>query len=154
MQHNCFYICFLSDLMKLLKLNLDHLGMTASTLCAVHCALVPLMITVLPLFGLGFLANNAVEITMIIISLLLGIWSLGVSYRNQHKKLLPVLILIMGFLLIGAGHFIGVESLEPILIPIGGFTIAGAHLVNMRYIRSCMIAHQHHSDPKPHKSIK
>ena len=37
--------------------RLDHAGMTASILCAIHCAIVPLLITLLPLAGLGFLAN-------------------------------------------------------------------------------------------------
>jgi hypothetical protein len=41
--------------------KLDRIGMTASTACAIHCAAVPLLITSLPLIGLGFLANPWVE---------------------------------------------------------------------------------------------
>jgi hypothetical protein len=125
--------------MKLAKLNLDQLGITASTLCAIHCAVVPLLMTVLPLFGLSFLANESVEFTMILISLVLGIWSLSVSYRKQHRRPLPVLILTFGFTLIGIGHLIGHDSLEPILIPIGGLTIAAAHFINMKFVKWCSI---------------
>ncbi|HEY2583370.1 MAG TPA: MerC domain-containing protein, partial [Mucilaginibacter sp.] len=51
------------------KSGLDNVGMTASVLCAIHCALVPLLITSLPLLGLGFLANPWLEWSMIILAL-------------------------------------------------------------------------------------
>jgi hypothetical protein len=41
--------------------RLDSIGITASTLCAIHCAAMPLLFTSLPLLGLGFLANAWVE---------------------------------------------------------------------------------------------
>ncbi|MET1057132.1 MAG: MerC domain-containing protein [Pedobacter sp.] len=115
--------------------RLDHLGITASIACAVHCAALPLAITALPMLGLEFLANIWVEISMICLSLLIGILSLRLSYP-KHQKVLPVLILVMGFLFIGTGHFV-FERLEAVIVPIGGFTIAAAHLLNWRYSRSC-----------------
>jgi len=129
--------------MALLKTSqhLDHLGMTASALCAIHCALVPIFLTALPLLGLEFLSNEWVEITMIIISVFLGTLSLSMSYRKQHHKLLPFFVLFTGFALIGIGHFSGIASLEPILIPLGGFTVAAAHLINWKLNRSC--SHDH-----------
>jgi len=131
--------------MKLLKspANLDSLGITASVLCAIHCAMVPLLITFLPLWGLSFLANEWVEISMISISLLLGIWSLGTSFKKNHDKISPIFILIAGFGLIAFGHFSGNDFLEPIIIPIGGIVIATAHLVNLKLLKSCNIKHRH-----------
>jgi hypothetical protein len=125
------------------KINLDRIGITASTLCAIHCAALPFVITVLPMWGVGFLANEAVEITMIAVSLIIGIWSLSAAYRKQHHRIIPVLILISGFACIAVGHFLGIELLEPILIPLGGFTIAIAHYINLRMLKSCPIDHQH-----------
>jgi hypothetical protein len=125
------------------KINLDRIGITASTLCAIHCAALPFVITVLPMWGVGFLANEAVEITMIAVSLIIGIWSLSAAYRKQHHRIIPVLILISGFACIAVGHFSGIELLEPILIPLGGFTIAIAHYINLRMLKSCPIDHQH-----------
>lgn len=121
--------------------HLDRLGMTASTLCAIHCVLVPVFLTTLPLLGLEFLSNEWVEISMIIVSVFLGTLSLSISYRKQHHKLLPFLVLLTGFALIAAGHFSGISHLEPILVPLGGFTVASAHLVNWRLNRSC--SHEH-----------
>lgn len=117
--------------------RLDRLGMTASTLCAIHCALVPIFLTTLPLLGLEFLSNEWVEISMIIVSVILGTLSLSMSYRKQHHKLFAFIVLFSGFALIALGHFSGIESLEPVLIPLGGFTVAAAHLVNWRLNRAC-----------------
>jgi len=129
--------------MKTFKINLDRLGITASTLCAIHCAAVPLLLTFLPLWGLGFLADERVEICMIVLSLCLGIWSMSSSYRKLHRKLIPSIVLIAGFFLIAAGHFLGLEQLEPILIPLGGFTIAAAHFINLRLVKTCPSVHKH-----------
>lgn len=146
MQCSCFYICRSSIpcYMPISKTtqHLDRLGMTASTLCAIHCALVPVFLTALPLLGLEFLANEWVEIAMIVVSAILGTLSLSLSYRKQHRKLLPFFVLFTGFALIGAGHFSGLDKLEPILIPLGGFIVAAAHLVNWRLNRTCTHDHK------------
>jgi len=125
------------------KINLDRLGITASTLCAIHCAALPFVITVLPMWGMGFLANEAVEITMIALSLILGVWSLSSGYRKQHQRIAPILVLILGFICIAFGHFSGLEMLEPVLIPLGGFTIAAAHYFNLRLLKNCPVNHNH-----------
>lgn len=115
--------------------KLDKFGMTASIACAIHCAALPFVITTLPLWGLNFLAHSWVELGMIGLSLIIGLWSLSAAYP-KHKKVLPVLVLIFGFALIATGHY-SLEDLEAVLIPLGGFTIATAHLFNWRYSRTC-----------------
>ena len=130
-------------LMKNFKtINLDKLGITASTVCAVHCAILPFLFTLLPLWGLEFLATPALEISMILLSLLIGVWALSTSYRKVHHNLYPMVILALGFGAILLGHFSGIETLEPILIPLGGFTIAGAHFFNLKLAKSCKHIHQ------------
>lgn len=131
--------------MKILRfqVNLDKLGITASTLCAIHCAALPFFITMLPMWGLGFLANPIFEVLMIGVSLILGVWSLSSAYRKQHHQISPILVLILGFILIAFGHFAGIDALEPIFIPLGGFTIAAAHLINLRLLRKSRVNHQH-----------
>jgi hypothetical protein len=123
--------------------TLDQLGMTASLACAIHCAALPFFLTTLPLWGLEFLAHTWVELSMICLSLFIGICSLISSYP-KHRKLIPILVLIIGFALIATGHYT-LETLEAILIPLGGFTIAAAHYLNWKYSRNCS---QHHT-PQP-----
>ncbi|AYL94165.1 MerC domain-containing protein [Mucilaginibacter celer] len=116
--------------------RLDNIGITASTLCAIHCAVVPLIFTSLPLIGLGFLADAWVEWGMIVFALAIGVYSIGLSYRTHHR-ILPLLMLITGFGLILAGHAFSVFVKEWLVVPAGGLLIASAHFVNYRYTGAC-----------------
>jgi hypothetical protein len=125
--------------MRLLKAGtkLDNIGMTASTLCAIHCAAVPVFFTSLPLVGLGFLANPWVEWGMIIVALVVGVWSIAGSFLNSHHKALPLILLVIGFATIILGHIFTKGWLEAIVVPLGGITIAVAHFVNYKYAGTC-----------------
>lgn len=119
--------------------------MTASTICAIHCAVVPVLITTLPLIGLGFLANPWVEWGMIGLALILGISSIAVSYFKVHHRPLPILMLLSGFAAIAIGHLF-VNWAEAVIVPIGGLTIAAAHFLNNKYASACRVeghAHNH-----------
>jgi hypothetical protein len=130
-----FYICS----MKMPKISpkLDNIGMTASTLCAIHCAVVPMLITTLPLIGLGFLANPWVEWSMIILALMLGVSSIGMSYFRTHHRKLPLIMLVTGFMVIIVGHILITGWVEAIVVPCGGLIIATAHFVNYKYAGAC-----------------
>jgi hypothetical protein len=117
--------------------RLDNAGMTASILCAIHCAIVPLLITVLPLAGLGFLANPLVEWSMIIFAVVVGTYAIGLSYFRTHHKKLPLILLIAGFLVIIAGHVLVDGWHEALVVPLGGLLIATAHFFNFRYSAEC-----------------
>jgi len=120
-----------------LTARLDNIGMTASTLCAIHCAIVPLVITGLPLIGLGFLANPWFEWGMIILAFIIGVSSISLSYVRTHRKLLPLTLLVLGFAIIITGHIFITGWIEAIIVPLGGLTIAGAHFVNYKYAGMC-----------------
>src|ERR1700712_3320150 len=104
MQQNCF--CYYLCSMKVSKHHgkLDNVGMTASILCAVHCAVVPLLITSLPLLGLGFLANPWFEWGMITFAVFVGFYAIGISYFRAHRRILPAILLFGGFAIIIVGH--------------------------------------------------
>jgi hypothetical protein len=153
MQPNCvMYICNMRK--GKYSSRLDNAGMTASILCAIHCAIVPLLITVLPLAGLGFLANPLIEWSMIIFALFIGFYAIGISYLRTHHRLLPVLLLILGFLIIIIGHIFIRGWREAIVVPMGGLMIATAHFFNYRYSAKCQtgnslfhVAHHHAAEP-------
>jgi hypothetical protein len=125
--------------LKINSTTLDKLGITASIGCAIHCAGLPLLMTFLPMFGLEFLANGWVEVSMIGISVFVGGCALIRTYAN-HKSLTPLIILVIGFLIIGIGHYLG-ESMEATVVPIGGLTIAFAHYKNWKLGHLC--SHNH-----------
>jgi hypothetical protein len=123
--------------------DLDQVGMTASLLCAIHCAAMPMVITLLSLLGLGFLANEATEWGLIGISLLLGVGSLCLGFR-RHRRRRALMILATGFALLASGRIAEVREREHLgvaLIVMGGITVAGSHLVNRRLCRSCRVCH-------------
>lgn len=117
--------------------RLDNIGITASTLCAIHCALVPVLFTSLPLLGLGFLANAWVEWGMIVLALLIGTYSIGLSYLRIHRQLRPLTLLITGFTVIIFGHAFSNGWAEAVIAPTGGLLIAAAHFVNYKYSGAC-----------------
>jgi hypothetical protein len=117
----------------------DAIGFSASTLCAIHCAAMPLLLTALPLLGLRFLAHPVIEATMVVLSLFIGMTSLLQGYRRHHRKLIALLLLTVGFVLIFAGHFALPESYEALATPVGAGIVALSHLVNWRLCRQCRL---------------
>ncbi len=125
--------------------KLDRAGATASFVCAIHCAIMPFVITVLPLLGLGFLSSEPVEWALLSCSAVLGTLSLCVGFR-QHKqrRVFGVLGLAMAFLVAGRilhEHHLGWWG--PIFMVIGGFTMMAAHVFNRTLCRSCRACSSH-----------
>lgn len=129
--HYIFYLYICDMRSETLTNSLDRIGMTASTFCAIHCAVVPFIISVLPLWGLSFLAEEWMEICMIILSVAIGIWSLGLSWL-KHRKIAALLIFVCGFFLIVLAHVFGHGSTAHLLLPLGGLTVALAHYINWK----------------------
>lgn len=123
------------------KSKLDNVGMTASVLCAIHCAIVPMLITSLPLLGLGFLANPWFEWSMILFALCIGVYAIGITYIRIKHSLLPMILLIAGFMIIIAGHLFIRSWHEAVIVPIGGLLIAAAHFFNYKYAKICARGH-------------
>lgn len=111
---------------------LDSLGFSASFLCALHCASLPLILTAISASSFSFLANPFFEVSMILVSVLIGLSSLLPSYKN-HKNIVPIASLLIGFSFIFSGHFVVPDYLESIVTPIGAFIVAFSHLINIKY---------------------
>lgn len=125
--------------------KLDRAGVTASFLCAIHCAVMPFIITVLPLLGLGFLASEPVEWALLACSAVLGTLSLCVGFReHKRRRVFGVLGLALAFLV--AGRIFHEHHLDwwgPILMVLGGLTMMSAHVFNRTLCRSCRACNSH-----------
>lgn len=122
---------------------LDKAGTAASLLCALHCALMPLAITLLPLVGLQFLAEGWVEWVLIGTSAILGVSSLCLGFK-EHKSRRALAVLAAGLTLVVLGRIIEEQQLGPWGIPtlvLGGIVIAGAHLLNRKLCMDCRTCH-------------
>ena len=115
------------------KINWDALGITASVACAIHCAILPLFISSLPLFGTNIIQNIPFEAGMVVLSFLVGSYSFYHGYRKHHHNRWPILLFGAGlaFLLLKL-FFIQYEVL--LLIP-ALILIVSAHFSNYRLCR-------------------
>lgn len=112
----------------------DRFGATASFLCAIHCALLPFVIAVLPALGLAFLADHAIERGFVIFACLLAATMLLLGYR-RHRRANALLLLLPAVLLLLAGVIVDFEQsavAHAWLVSTGGSLLALAHLVNLR----------------------
>jgi MerC mercury resistance protein. len=127
---------------RLRKLNLDVLGIGASLICALHCAVLPLMMTVLPLLGLEMFSNEKLEYALLSCTFLVGCISLFRGYRYHHHTAKPLLLFALGFVLLLTGHFLAPENLEALLISAGAILVIIAHVWNLRECRHCRICNK------------
>ena len=81
-----------------LKLNWDAVGIGTSIVCAIHCALLPAIITTLPLFGIDVIKNALFEWGMIFFTGLVGIYALIHGFIKHHKNSIPILLFATGFI--------------------------------------------------------
>jgi len=121
------------------KINWDALGITASVACAIHCAVLPLLLTSLPVFGVNIIDNLAFEYGMIILAMGIGGWSLLHGYRRHHHQRLPLLIFGLGISLLFAKEVLH-DFKFWFLIP-AVTAIVTAHFINFRYCRQANHCH-------------
>ena len=125
--------------------NWDALGIATSVACAIHCALLPLFLTSLPLFGTNIINNIAFEVGMILLAFGIGGFSLYNGYRKHHHHLLPLLIFSIGFIFLVLKQFF-VRYETWLLIPAATF-IVSAHFFNYRF---CRVHNHAHTDDCNH----
>jgi hypothetical protein len=87
---------FMNNLIK--RINLDFMGMATSVACAIHCAILPLVITSLPVFGINIINNSLFEWMMIGIAFTVGCLALAHGYQSHHRDRKPLLVFTAGFI--------------------------------------------------------
>jgi len=108
----------------------DRIGATASFLCAIHCALLPFVLALLPFLGLEFLADHRFERGFVLFACALALVALVRGFR-RHQQPLPLLlaapVLALMLRLPPEGHIPLLLSLAlstPILSLLGGLGAA------------------------------
>jgi hypothetical protein len=125
-----------------IKLNWDALGIGTSILCAIHCALLPVLMGTLPVFGVNIIHNLAFEWTMIAIAFVVGSYSLFHGYKKHHRSLVPVLIFSIGFIFLVLKQFFPLY--ETLLLIIAVILIISAHFYNYRLCHRSKCSSPHH----------
>lgn len=124
----------------------DRIGAAASLLCAVHCALLPFVLALLPLIGLGFLAGHTFERTFVACAAALASASILVAYR-RHRRPQALMLMVPGIVLLLCGIVVDIDAhvlLHTVAVVCGGVLVASAHVTNL------VLAHRHHAAGHAH----
>lgn len=124
------------------KVNWDALGISTSLACAIHCALLPLLLTSLPIFGVNIIHNAVFEYSMIALAFLIGFYSLWHGYRQHHGSNSPLLLFSAGMGLLIAKQVWHDHELW--ILPWAVTLIIVAHIRNYRACR----LHARHAEPE------
>jgi len=114
---------------------LDRFGATGSLLCAVHCAVIPMLLALAPSLGLSLWLSDGVEGAIVVFVSVLGLFSLVWGFR-RHGAMRALGLLVPGLVLLWAGVLIDRLHHDPvphaIVMTLGGLLVGVAHLVNLR----------------------
>ena len=113
------------------RINWDFFGMLTSIACAIHCAILPLVISSLPIFGINIINNSPFEWLMISIAFVVGSVAVLHGYRSHHKSLVPFYLFITGFIFLVVKQFF--LSVELVFLLPAVFFILFAHILNYKY---------------------
>lgn len=112
----------------------DRVGFAASLLCAVHCALMPVVLALLPAFGLKVGGWIDFDQAFVVFGSLLAATTLTLGYR-RHRAFHAWMLLVPGLLLVWGASFTPLHQhgvAHTTMMTLGGVALAGAHLVNLR----------------------
>ncbi|MCK7553575.1 MerC domain-containing protein [Chitinophaga sedimenti] len=114
----------------------DMISMGASLACAIHCVLLPVLFTTLPLFGMEILENVYLEVLTIMVSLIVGGRAIWRGYRLHHGRVSLLMCFLFGMGLMISGNFVHGSLLEVVAKLGGAVIVVWAHFRNWQYGRS------------------
>lgn len=127
------------------RINWDALGISASLACAIHCAVLPMVYSSLPLFGVNIIDNVFFEYFMIALAFGIGAFSLWHGYKKHHHSLLPLAVFSLGMMLLLAKQIWHQYQIP--LLALAVILIVTAHFRNYRM---CRVHNHAHADDCNH----
>lgn len=127
------------------KINWDAFGIAASVACAIHCAVLPLILSSLPLFGVNIIENQGFEFLMIALAFVVGVYSLYHGRKKHHHSYYPMLLFAAGISLLFIKSMLHSHSLM-LLLPAVTLVVI-AHYLNYKL---CRVHNHAHADDCNH----
>ena len=128
-----------------IKTNWDFLGIATSVGCAIHCAVLPVIVSTLPVFGINIIHNNFFEWGMIGLAFFVGSYSLYHGYNRHHKNNFPILLFSAGAICLVLKQIFSLH--EYVFLAFAVCFIISAHILNFKYCRqsnTCSSPHHAH----------
>jgi len=125
-----------------IKLNWDALGIGTSVACAIHCALLPVLVSTLPIFGINIIHNSFFEWGMIGLAFVVGSYSLFHGFIKHHHSFVPISIFAVGFIFLVLKQLF--HQFEYLFLAVAVILIISAHYYNYRLCHKSKCASPHH----------
>src|SRR6476619_107423 len=119
---------------------LDRLGATGSLLCAIHCALLPLAISLLPSLGIAAWLGHGFERGFVVFASLRGLCTLLWGYR-RHRAVRALGLLVPGLAALWLGVLI--QPLHDAIVPHAVVMTLGGSLVGLAHVANLRLSHGH-----------
>ena len=110
----------------------DTIGMITSTLCAIHCAVLPFLFSFGIIGGASTAAHHSIESGVLVLSFGIGAWSIYQG-MTSHKKIVPQAIILIGLTVIVMGFMLATPENHRVM-SVGGFILVAGHWINRRYL--------------------
>jgi len=125
--------------------RLDNFGIVLSSLCAVHCFLMPVILVVIPTLGVGFLDDGIFHPILAGSVAVIGSFAFSRGYHRHKNRLVLWIavtgILILSFAALNTTHHLMTETVERIATLIGSSLIISAHYRNWKLLGDPQCGH-------------
>lgn len=111
--------------------HLDVLAISASTLCLIHCLVLPVLIAFLPAIAEWADLGEAFHIVMLVVAVPLSGLTLFGGWR-RHRAAFPMIAGAAGLGLLVLGLAFEGQGMGTALTVAGGLVLAVAHVANLR----------------------
>lgn len=128
--------------------TVDRIGSWLSLLCAVHCAVVPVVVLLaalgFPIVGsLGLFEDHRFELAFSLTAVILVAASVALGLRGSADRRPLVIGFVLGLVLLGGSRLLpGPEWIGHLVLVAGALTIAYTHRRSLRS-RDCCEPHSH-----------
>jgi hypothetical protein len=112
----------------------DRVGVGASLLCALHCALLPILLALVPATSLGMVGWVDFDQAFVVFATVLGLTTLTLGYR-RHRAFHALALLLPGLAMVWLASFTSLHNHSVThwsLMVAGGALLALGHFVNLQ----------------------
>jgi len=125
----------------------EKLGYSASFICAIHCTLMPILMTFLPLLGISMFADENLELILLLLSGISGLLTMCFGYK-RHKSIKASLYFYVGFGMVALIHTLHEHINKSnlvfnLLLVIGSILIIYSYKINKSLCESCKLCKNH-----------
>ena len=113
------------------KRIVDQIGIITSGLCTIHCAAIPVLLSLGMMGSVSVGFHDNMELVVIGLSSFLGIWSIY-NGLSGHGRLIPQVLIASGAFLIILG--ISILDANHGFMALGGLALVSGHWMNWRQL--------------------